>query len=86
MKHWLQKLTDVTAIGHGEDCLKEALATLSEELGFGRFAFFHAGNGHSYAVSNYDAEWQRVYFENNFKAVDLVVSKGKAVQRAFTWS
>lgn len=86
MKHWLQKLTDVTAIGHGVNGMKEALVALSEELGFGRFAFFHAGNGHSYAVSNYEQEWQRVYFENNFKAVDPVVSKAKTVQRAFTWS
>lgn len=86
MKHWLEKLIDVTAIGHDEDCLKDALGGLAEELGFGQFAFFHSGNGHAYAVSNYDEPYQAMYFERDYKTIDPVVSKSKTLQRVFSWS
>lgn len=86
MKHWLNKLTDVTAIGLNESNLNEVLEALSGELGYGLFAFFHAGVGHTYAVSNYDPIWQRTYFEQNLKTIDPVVAKAKKLQRAFTWS
>lgn len=41
MRHWLNKLTDLTAINHNDTDLNEVLTALSEELGFGLFAFFY---------------------------------------------
>lgn len=86
MKHWLEKLTDVTAINYNRNGLKEALTALSEDLGFGQFAFFHVNTGTSFAVSNYGKEYQRLYFEKNLKHVDPVVAKAKTLLRAFSWS
>lgn len=86
MNYWLDKLTDITAIGLTKSSLTEVLEALSEEFGYGLFAFFHAGAGHTYALSNYDIQWQRAYFDNNYKTIDPVVHKAKSLWRAFTWS
>lgn len=86
MKHWLHKLTDVTAIGPNENSLGDALGALSQELGFGLFAYFHVSVGRTYAISNYDKVWQRTYIDSDFKAIDPVVSKARKLQRAFSWS
>lgn len=86
MRHWLNKLTDLTAINHNDTDLNEALTALSEELGFGLFAFFHINVGTSFAISNYDEAWQSLYFEKGFKNIDPVVTKAKTLLRAFSWS
>ncbi|MFJ1311801.1 transcriptional regulator TraR [Agrobacterium sp. P15N1-A] len=85
MKHWLERLTDVTAIRLDEKGLNEVLGTLSAELGFGLFAFYHAGV-RSYVYSNYDPVWQQTYFDDDLKAIDPVLSKAKKLWRAFSWS
>jgi LuxR family transcriptional activator of conjugal transfer of Ti plasmids len=86
MSYLLNKLTDLTAINANESGINEALAALSEELGFGLFAFFHISAGTSYAISNYGKAWQSLYFERGFKNIDPVVTKAKSVLRAFSWS
>lgn len=86
MKDWLAKLTDISAIGHNEGQLEEALEGLSNDLGYERFAFFHAGNGDSFAVSNYAADYQSTYTTCNFKAIDPVLGRSKRLMKPFTWS
>lgn len=58
MNNWLEKLLDVTAVGNNEATLKSALANLAERFDFVGYAFVNLRPGQTYAVSNYDTEWQ----------------------------
>ncbi|RWO44917.1 transcriptional regulator TraR [Mesorhizobium sp.] len=86
MQHWLDKLTDLTAIQGDESILKDALAALAEQIGFGGYAYLNIQPGHMLAISNYHPEWQSVYFEQNYSALDPVVRRAKTMKRTFTWS
>ncbi|MEO9340836.1 autoinducer binding domain-containing protein [Mesorhizobium sp. SB112] len=80
MKDWLDKLTDVTAIGTSETRLKGALGSLTENLGFDGYAFLPI------AVSNYAPEGQGIYFDRKYHTVDPIVLRGKSLNGAFVWS
>jgi len=86
MQHWLDKLTDLTALQGDESILKDALADLAEETGFSGYAYLSIQPGHALAVSNYHPEWQFAYFERGYSALDPVVRLAKLTKRAFTWS
>lgn len=86
MQHWLDKLTDLTAIEGDQSNLKDALAGLAEQIGFGGYAYLNIQPGHMLAISNYHPEWQSVYFERNYSALDPVVGRAKSMKRTFTWS
>lgn len=86
MQHWLDKLTDLTALQGDETILKDALAGLAEQIGFGGYAYLSIQPGHVLAVSNYHPEWQSAYFERGYSALDPVVRRAKSTKRAFTWT
>jgi LuxR family transcriptional activator of conjugal transfer of Ti plasmids len=86
MQHWLDKLTDITALQGDESILKPALADLAREAGFGGYAYLYIQPGHTLAVSNYDPEWRKIYFAKKFASVDPVVRRAKSLKQAFTWS
>ncbi|MGV1964152.1 autoinducer-binding transcriptional regulator TraR [Agrobacterium sp. 22-222-1] len=85
MQHWLDKLTDITALQGDESIIKQALGHLADEAGFGGYAYLHIQPGHSLAVSNYHPEWRSIYFEQKLAAVDPVVKRAKSVKQAFAW-
>ncbi|CDN95457.1 MULTISPECIES: autoinducer-binding transcriptional regulator TraR [Rhizobium/Agrobacterium group] len=86
MQHWLDKLTDLTAIESDQCTLEDALAGLAEQIGFGGYAYLNIQPGHVRAITNYHPEWQSVYFERNYSALDPVVKRAKSMKRTFTWA
>ncbi|RWX81452.1 transcriptional regulator TraR [Neorhizobium lilium] len=86
MQHWLDKLTDITALHGDESIIKQALGHLADAAGFGGYAYLHIQPGHTLAVSNYHPEWRSIYFEKKFAAVDPVVRRAKTLKQAFVWS
>ncbi|MHC1550174.1 autoinducer-binding transcriptional regulator TraR [Phyllobacterium sp. K27] len=86
MQHWLDKLTDLTAIETNQRNLEDALAGLTEQVGFGGYAYLSVRPGHSFAISNYHPDWQALYFERNYFALDPVVKRGRTLKRIFTWA
>ena len=86
MQQWLDKLTDLTAIEANQGNLEEALAGLTEQIGFGGYAYLSVRPGHAFAISNYHPDWQSLYFERNYSALDPVVKRGRSLKRIFTWA
>ncbi|RWH90146.1 MAG: transcriptional regulator TraR [Mesorhizobium sp.] len=86
MQDWLDKLTDLTAIEGDQSNLEDALAGLAEQIGLGGYAYLNIQPGHMLAISNYHPEWQSIYFERNYSALDPVVRRAKTTKRTFTWS
>ncbi|MDK4742557.1 transcriptional regulator TraR [Rhizobium sp. CNPSo 3464] len=86
MQHWLDRLTDLTAIERDETILKDALAELAEQSGFGAYAYVHLQPGHILAVSNYHPEWQSIYIKRKYSTLDPVVKRAKSIKQIFTWS
>jgi len=86
MQQWLDKLTDITALQGDESILRQALGSLTNEAGFGGYAYLHIQPGHTIAVSNYHPEWRSMYFKKKLAAVDPVVGRAKSLKQAFAWS
>jgi LuxR family transcriptional regulator, activator of conjugal transfer of Ti plasmids len=86
MQQWLDKLTDLTAIETNRKNLEEALAGLTEQIGFGGYAYLSVQPGHTFAISNYHPDWQSLYFERNYSALDPVVKRGRSLKKIFTWA
>jgi LuxR family transcriptional activator of conjugal transfer of Ti plasmids len=68
-----------------DETLKNALTNLAQDLGFDSYAYLNVHPIRTYAVSNYPAEWQKLYFEENYLQVDPVVKTAGSTMRAFTW-
>ncbi|MCW0001883.1 transcriptional regulator TraR [Pararhizobium sp. YC-54] len=85
MQYWLDKLTDLTALQGDESILKQALGNLTNEAGFGGYAYLHIQPGHTLAVSNYHPEWRSIYFKQKLASVDPVVKRAKTLKQAFVW-
>lgn len=86
MQHWLDKLTDLAAIEGDECILKTGLADIADHFGFAGYAYLHIQHRHITAVSNYHREWQSIYFDKKFDAVDPVVKRARCRKHIFTWS
>ncbi|WP_027676686.1 autoinducer-binding transcriptional regulator TraR [Agrobacterium larrymoorei] len=86
MQTWLDKLTDLAAIEGDECILKTGLAEISDHFGFTGYAYLHIQNRHITAVTNYHREWQSVYFDKKFDALDPVVKRARSRKHIFTWS
>jgi LuxR family transcriptional regulator, activator of conjugal transfer of Ti plasmids len=86
MQHWPDKLIDLAGIPGNERILKDALASFTEEVGFKSYAYLNIQPGHSFAISNYDQEWQSDYFRLNYLAIDPIVRQAKSSKRTFQWS
>ncbi|NLS21298.1 transcriptional regulator TraR [Rhizobium sp. P40RR-XXII] len=85
MQHWLDKLTDLSAIEGDQRVLEDALAGLAEQIGFGGYAYLNIQPGHVLAISNYPPGWRSEYFERSYSRLDPVVMRAKSSTRTFTW-
>ncbi len=83
---WFWRLTDLSSVTQSEEALKDALSELVGELGFDRYAYLYIQPKLTRAMSNYEPEWQRRYFDSGFTEIDPVVRTAKSKLRAFTWS
>lgn len=61
-------------------------SVILQERWFDRFAYAHIKGGVSRLFSNYPEEWQRRYLEQNYSALDPVVTDGGRAMLPFTWS
>jgi len=86
LDRWFEKLTDASAIASDGFALKDLLTQLTRELGFNHFAYLNLKASESYAVSNYPEEWQDLYFERGYSAIDPVVWHARRKMRAFVWT
>ncbi|MCJ2877643.1 transcriptional regulator TraR [Rhizobium pusense] len=86
MQHWLEKLTDLAAIEGDECILQTGLADIADHFGFTGYAYLHLQHKHVTAVTNYHRDWQSVYFDKKFDALDPVIKRAKSRKHTFTWS
>ncbi len=86
MQHWLDKLTDLTALEGDQSSLEEALSGLTARIGFRGYAYLNMQPSHIVAISNYHPEWQAVYFERHYSRLDPVVKRAKSLKRVFMWN
>jgi LuxR family transcriptional activator of conjugal transfer of Ti plasmids len=86
MPMWVDKLLNLTAIGNDQAMLMSALASLAERFDFAGYAFVNLRPGQTYAVSNYDSEWQGIYDSLDFRFIDPVMRQAQLIKRAFAWS
>lgn len=86
MQHWLDSMTDLSAIKGDEKIVKQALAHLTKQAGFQGYAYLHIQPGYTIAASNYHPDWREKYFRQNFAAVDPVVKRAKSLKQLFIWS
>ncbi len=82
---WLNKLTDLVAIRGDETLLKSALEEVTQQGGFTGYAYLHLKPGRAFALSNFDAEWQSIYFARKYFTVDPIVKRAKSASHAFAW-
>ncbi|QAA98360.1 MULTISPECIES: autoinducer-binding transcriptional regulator TraR [Agrobacterium tumefaciens complex] len=86
MLFWLNKLTDLVATSCDESLLKTALEEIAHQGGFTGYAYLHLQSGRAFAMSNFDAEWQSIYFARKYFTVDPIVKRARSATPAFTWS
>ncbi|QTG17146.1 transcriptional regulator TraR (plasmid) [Agrobacterium tumefaciens] len=86
MQHWLDKLTDLTAIEGDECILKTGLADVADHFGFTGYAYLHIQHKHIIAVTNYHHDWRSLYFDKKFDALDPVVKRARSRKHVFAWS
>lgn len=86
MSNWVDKLLDITAIGNDEAMVKRSLANLADRFDFVGYAFVNLRPGQTYAVSNYDFEWQKLYDALGYRFIDPVMRQAQLVRRAFAWN
>lgn len=86
MQTWFQSLIDISSVASTEASLKKALPGLVRELGFDCYAYLNVQPVHTYAVSNYPAEWQERYLARDYTRVDPVVTMARAQMKAFAWA
>lgn len=86
MQTWFQRLMDLVFVAPTETKLKAALTELVRDLGFDSYAYLYVQPSRTYAVSNYDREWQNLYFDRGYIEVDPVVKLAGTNMRPFTWS
>lgn len=86
MNQWFERLTEQVALAHDEASVKATLENLARDAGFGAYAYLNLQAETQSAISNYDAEWQRRYFEKSYALIDPVVRKARDQVEAFAWS
>lgn len=86
MDRWFERLTDASDMASNEIALMESLEFLTKELGFDYYAYLNLKALQSYAVSNYPEPWQKMYFENEYAAIDPVVMAARRKMQAFPWT
>lgn len=83
MSNWVEKLLDITVIGNDQSMVKGALANLADRFDFVGYAFVNIRPGQTYAVSNYDIDWQKIYDTLDYRFIDPVMRQAQLIRRAF---
>jgi LuxR family transcriptional activator of conjugal transfer of Ti plasmids len=86
MSNWVEKLLDITVIGNDQSMVKGALANRADRFDFVGYAFVNIRPGQTYAVSNYDIDWQKIYDTLDYRFIDPVMRQAQLIRRAFAWS
>lgn len=82
----LDGLMEAVELTRDESTLKQTLRNFSVALGFDRFAYLNVRGGDVRVLSNYHSEWQRIYLEHNYTAIDPVVVSARRSMQVFNWS
>ncbi|WP_376773756.1 autoinducer binding domain-containing protein [Rhizobium mongolense] len=61
------RLTDTTVAAASEQSLKAALSDVARAHGFERYGYLNLHTAKSFAVSNYQKEWQSLYFARSYR-------------------
>lgn len=79
-------LMEASDLAQDERAIKQALRNFAAAAGFNRFAYLNVRAGDVRALSNYPAEWQDIYLNSNYAAIDPVVTLAKRAMHPFSWS
>ncbi len=82
----LQGLIDAVDVARDERSIRNALRNFAVASGFERYAYVHIHGDDIVAFTDYPAEWQDLYFQNHYTAIDPVVTTAKRRMRLFSWS
>jgi len=82
----LNDLMEASDLAQDERAINQALRNFTAAVGFDRFAYLNVRAGDVRALSNYPAEWQQTYLNNNYAAIDPVVTIAKRAMHPFPWS
>jgi LuxR family transcriptional activator of conjugal transfer of Ti plasmids len=85
LNQWFERLTEQVALAHDEAAVKSTLERLSREGGFGGYAYLNLQAETQTAISNYDEEWQKRYFQKSYAMIDPVVRNARDQLEAFAW-
>ena len=83
MNQWFERLTEQVALAHDEAAVRATLEKLSQEAGFGAYAYLSLQAETHTAISNYDVEWQQRYLERAYALIDPVVRNARDKLEAF---
>lgn len=86
MNQWFERLIEQVCLAHDEAAVKATLEKLSQEAGFGAYAYLNLQAETHTAISNYDIEWQQRYFEKSYALIDPVMRNAREQIEAFAWS
>ncbi|NSZ19612.1 autoinducer-binding transcriptional regulator TraR [Agrobacterium vitis] len=86
MQRWLDKLIDISAIEGTQNKIEDALADLTNQMGFHSYAYLNLQPGRSLAITNYNREWRSIYFQLNYPSLDPVIKRAKSIKRIFVWA
>lgn len=79
-------LMEASDLAQDERGVKQALQNFANATGFERFAYLNVRSGDVRALSNYPTEWQEIYLQGNYAAIDPVVTTAKRAMHPFPWS
>jgi len=79
-------LMEASGLAQDERAINQALRNFATAVGFDRFAYLNIRAGDVRALSNYPVEWKQTYLNNNYAAIDPVVTIAKRSMQPFVWS
>ncbi|MCZ7450246.1 autoinducer binding domain-containing protein [Agrobacterium rhizogenes] len=86
MDQWFERLTERVTLAQDEASVKAILEKLTREVGFNAYAYLSVQAGTQVAISNYEPDWQKRYFEKSYAKIDPVVRNARDQLEAFAWS
>ncbi|MGD9923478.1 MAG: autoinducer binding domain-containing protein [Variibacter sp.] len=79
-------LMEACDLAQDERTIKQALRNFAAAVGFDRFAYLNVSADDVRPLTNYPTEWQHTYLNNNYAALDTVVTIAKHAMQPFAWS
>nr|CAD6437062.1 transcriptional regulator [Rhizobium sp. Q54] len=82
----LCQLIDMIDLASDERMIKQVLRNFALGSGFSWFAYINVEGSRLRTMSNYPAEWQKVYLTKLYQRVDPVISEARRRMEPFRWS